>query len=87
MSKPVSWRPSPAAAVALADLMQRTGKKRAQLLDDLILAADRAPDIVANNDRPSAPVARERLRVDHEKIAAFQRKAGMTVYDKRRNRG
>ena len=68
-------------------LIERTGKRKSELLDSLILAAVRGPQISADNNRGSGAVARARLTVDHEKIAAFQRKAGMTVYDKRRNRG
>lgn len=88
MSKPVSWRPSDEAAKALEALVERTGKRKSELLDNLILNALRGPDISADNDQGSGAVARARLRVDHEKLAAFQRKAGMTVYDARkRNRG
>ena len=88
MGKPESWRPSDEAAAALAVLIKRSGKRKSELLDNLILNALRGPDIAASNDQGSGAVARARLRVDHEKIAAFQRRAGMTVYDARkRNRG
>lgn len=108
MSKPISWRPSDAAAKALADLIARTGKKKAKLLDDLILSAARGPEIKADNDRGSAATARARMLgdnirrnealnerivarataqgVDPEKIAAFQRKAGMDIFDAKRRR-
>ena len=91
MTKPISFRPTEEAAIALAELLERTGKKRAELLNHLIMTARHGPEIVADNVRPgSASVALERMKaagystargVDHDKIAAFQRKAGMTVYD------
>ena len=95
MSKPISWRPSEAAAKALVDLIARTGKRKARLLDDLILVAARGPEIVADNDRGSAATARARMHaagmataqgVDTEKIAAFQRKAGMDIFDAKRRK-
>lgn len=90
MTKPISWRPTEEAAIALAELMERTGKKRADLLNHLILTARHGPEIVANNDRGSAATARARIhaagmatanRPDPEKIAAFQRKCGMDIFD------
>ena len=84
---PISWRPSPEARAALARLSARIDRTRNELLNEIVIAADRGPQIVADNDRGSAAVARARLHaggVDHDKIAAFQRKAGMTVYDAKR---
>lgn len=90
MTKPISWRPTEEAALALAELMQRTGKSRSKLLNDLILTARRGPEIVADNDGSSAAVAQARLHtggIDHAKLAAFQEKTGMTIFDaKKRGR-
>ena len=80
--------------------MKRWGCKRTQaILKAVELAANGpksgvVPEILADNDRP-AERALESMRasgmstahgVDREKIADFQRKAGMTGYDARKRR-
>lgn len=48
---PISWRPSPAASVALVDLMERMpGMKRNEVLNLVVIAA-------AHRDRKAPPVA------------------------------
>ena len=94
---PITWRPSPAAAIALAQVMDRTGLRRGELLNLLVISAahkqDAGVDIVADNDQGSAATARARIHAagmatankpDPEKIAAFQRKCGMDVFDAKR---
>ena len=71
---------------------QRAGLSLSEWSRRNLLAVARGPMTVANNDRGPAPVALAELApnpgrtmiVDHDKIAAFQRKARMTVYDARK---
>ena len=90
---PISWRPTEEVITALAELMQRTGKSRSKLLNDLIMTARHGPEIVADNDQGSAATARARIHaagmatagvVDREKNLAFQKQVGMTVFDAKR---
>ena len=78
--------------------MAGTDKSRSHILNEVVIAAARGPEILADNDRGSGATARARLHdlqqreqadrgVDTDKIAAFQRKVGMDVFDvKQRNR-
>lgn len=84
MAKEVlSVRISAAAKSRLDEMARERGVKPADVLERLILGGG---DISST----SAKVAAARLKavstggIDPEKIAAFQRKAGMTAFEKRR---
>ena len=90
---PISWRPSPAAAVALTGLMERMpGMKRSEVLNLVVIAAAHQPrqTIPAEPidiDKPSKIAAKQPYRhsggIDREKNLAFQRQIGMDKAPKR----
>lgn len=80
---PVTWRPSPAARMALARLLDKEGISRGELLNRIVIAADRNLSPVPGGTaevgplHANRPLGRVDRRVDPDKLAAFQRKAGM----------
>lgn len=75
--KSITWRPSIAAERKLERLAEATGHTVSMVLEALIMA--KAPDILADNDRPKPTMTAQ--GVDPAKILAFQRKAGMDIFD------
>lgn len=83
---PKSFRLSDLAIEKLAAMAKRRNVSESLIVEQLIVG----PDVVADNDRGSASVARSRMQylksgdIDHEKLAAAQVTHGMTVERKRR---
>lgn len=81
-----TFRLSDLAVEKLEAAAKRRNVSESMIVEQLIVG----PDVIADNDRPSAPVARSRMRylkssdIDHEKLAAAQVTHGMTVERKRR---
>ena len=83
---PISWRPSKAARAKLARLVSETGLSRNDLLNQLVTGTDKRLGALEGSAAPPPHMSEEvrsnarltrRVTVDRDKIAAFQRKAGM----------
>lgn len=75
-----SFRLSDPAVEKLEAAAKRRGVSESLIVDQLIVG----PDVVADNDRPSAMRYIKASDIDHKKLAAAQVTHGMTVERKRR---
>ena len=89
--KTITFRPTPESERAISQLMEAWGCKRSEAVNRAIVVALNAKAMVPRGTA-SVTVAPQKVPVvvhgvvDPEKLAAFQRKAGMTVYDARKRK-
>ena len=90
---PLTWRPSPEAELALAQLLEREGVSRGELLNRLVVAAATGKMVPVEGDNPKIRVTKVVIpdapqllkttrpnlsgRPDPDKIAAAQKLFGM----------
>lgn len=91
--KTITFRPTPEAERQLEELQKLWGCKRTAAIIKAIGIASEPDFDIPRYGREALKEDSARLqavlpsgRVDPEKIAAFQRRAGMTVFDKRRGK-